>query len=284
MTQTLGQAWRTLRDRLAACGIASAALDARLLVRHVLDLDEMQLIAREGDGFPQEKHAALEAVVVRREQGEPLARILGTQEFYGLSFGLNAATLIPRPETEMLVDHGLGALAHVPTPRILDLGTGTGCIALSLLANSPNATALGIDLAPEALVQARANATALGLSDRFEARQGDWFSSVGDAKFDLIVSNPPYIASAVINTLEIGVRAYDPMGALDGGADGAEPYRIIANDAPGYLRPNGFLILEIGFDQAHIVSALLKAAGFSDIAVSRDLAGHDRMVSARAHK
>lgn len=284
MTQTLGQTWRALRDRLAAAEIGSPALDARLLVRHVLNLSDTQLIAREGDAFPGDKIADLEALAMRREAGEPLARILGTQEFYGLSFGLNAATLIPRPETEMLVDHGLKALADVPSPRILDLGTGSGCIALSLLANSPNATALGVDLAPQALVQAKANALSLGLAGRFEARQGDWFSSVGDVKFDLIVSNPPYIASAVIETLDIGVRAHDPMAALDGGMDGADPYRIIANEAQRYLGHNGLLVLEIGFDQAHIICALLEAAGFSEIAISQDLAGHDRMVSARTHK
>src|SRR5690606_37157381 len=137
--------WRTLRDRLGSVGIDTAALDARLLVRHVMGLDETGLIASEPDPFPAEKAAALDALTLRRLAGEPVARILGVQEFYGLPFGLNAATLIPRPETEMLVDFGRDALKAHPHPRILDLGTGTGCIVLALLANLPNASGVGVD-------------------------------------------------------------------------------------------------------------------------------------------
>jgi len=210
-----------------------------------------------------------------------VARILGVQEFYGLSFGLNAATLIPRPETEMLVDFGIEALNDHPRPRILDLGTGTGCIVLALLANLPNAIGIGVDISPEAIEQARANGFALGLAERFEARQGSWFAPVVGDVFDLIVSNPPYIASAAIESLEAGVKTFDPRAALDGGQDGLDPYRIIAQQAPAHLAPNGALALEIGFDQGHMVTTLIREAGLDAVSLAKDLAGHDRMVTAR---
>ena len=278
---TLGQTWRTLRDRFAAAGIDTAALDARLLVRYLLGLDETGLIASEADPFPHERAPELESLALRRLAGEPVARIRGEQEFYGLCFGLDAATLIPRPETEMLADFGLDALKAHPHPRILDLGTGTGCIVLALLANLTNARGIGVDISPDAVERATANAAALGLAGRFEARQGDWFEPVAGESFDLIVSNPPYIASAVIATLEVGVRGFDPPAALDGGDDGLAPYRIIAGAAPAHLVPDGLLALEIGFDQGHMVDVLLKKAGFDAVSVRRDLAGHDRMVTAR---
>lgn len=280
MSQTIGRTWRLLRDRLADARIDTAPLDARLLVRHVLGLDETALIATEADPFPAGKMAELESLTLRRLSGEPVARIRGMQEFYGLSFGLNTETLIPRPETEMLVDFGLGTLKDHPAPRILDLGTGTGCIVLALLANLPHGRGIGIDISLDAIEQARANAAALGLADRFEARQGDWFTSVAGESFDLIVSNPPYIASAVIETLDAGVKAFDPRVALDGGEDGLDPYRVIARDAPAHLSPNGVIALEIGFDQGHMGFALFKEAGFDAVSVAKDLAGHDRMVTA----
>lgn len=284
MSTSIGRTWRALRDRLSAADIPTAALDARLLTRHALAIDETQLIARETDPFPIKAEALLESLAVRRLAGEPVARIRGVQEFYGFDFGLNAATLVPRPETEMLVDFGLQALRDHAQPRILDLGTGTGCIVLSLLANLPGATGIGVDIAPLALDQAKANAQALGVAERFEAREGSWFGPLEGESFDLIVSNPPYIAHAVIETLEPGVRRFDPPAALDGGADGLAPYRVIARDAGDYLRPGGALALEIGFDQGHMVLALLRQARLSSLLVARDLAGHDRMVTARAQK
>lgn len=283
-SRTLGQTWRALRDRFEAAGIPTAALDARLLVRHVLGLDQTGLIAREAEPWLAERGPALDALAARRLTGEPVARILGVQEFYGLPFGVNAATLVPRPETEMLVDFGLGRLRDHPAPRILDLGTGTGCIVLALLANLSRASGIGIDLSAEALDQARANAESLGVADRFEALAGHWFAPLTGGGFDLIVSNPPYIATGVIKTLAPGVRDFDPMAALDGGPDGLAPYRIIASEAMAYLKPGGALALEIGHDQGHMVKALLKAAGFTDIGVASDLAGHDRMVTGFARK
>lgn len=284
MPQTIGQTWRVIRDRLAVADIPTAALDARLLVRHVLGLDATGLIASETDAFPAARVSDLEGVVLRRLAGEPIARIRGVQEFYGLEFGLNGATLIPRPETEMLVDFGISALGGHAAPAILDLGTGTGCIVLSLLANLADAKGVGVDISAQALDQARANAASLGLSGRFNGLEGDWFSPLGTERFDLLVSNPPYIASATIEMLEPGVKAFDPMAALDGGADGLDPYRIIARNAKAHLVAGGALALEIGFDQGHMVNELLSSEGFCDIAIAKDLAGHDRMVTARAPK
>lgn len=279
MTQTIGQSWRALRDRLGAVGIDTAALDARLLVRHALDLDETGLIAAEREIVPASALERLEALAMRRLSGEPVARIVGVQEFYGLPFALNAATLIPRPETELLVDFGLSHLKSHAAPAILDLGTGTGCIAIALLANLNSATTIAIDLSPEAIAQARANAAQNGVAARFEGRTGNWFDPLTSENFDLIVSNPPYIATDVVGTLEREVSGFDPHLALDGGADGLSPYEIIIAGAFSRLKPGGALAVEIGYDQGDAVTKMFERAGFEAIACTKDLAGHDRMVT-----
>lgn len=281
----IGQIWRAIRDRFAAAGLDNPTLDARLLAQHALRLDATGLILAEADPISPESHAVLDALAARRLAREPVARILGVQEFYGLPFALNGATLVPRPETELLVDFGLEALHGRSAARLLDLGTGTGCIALALLANLPDVQGLGIDLAPEALDQARANAQQLGLAGRFDTRQGDWFAPVGAAeKFDLVVSNPPYIESAVMAGLEPEVLRHDPALALDGGPDGLAPYRVIADGVSRVLAPGGAVAVEIGFNQGDAVAALFAAAGLARVALAKDLAGHDRMVTGWAQK
>ena len=278
---SIGQTWRGLRDRFAATGSPSAALDARLLVRHVLGLDDTQLIAREADPFPQHNEQELAELAVRRIEGVPIARLVGTQEFYGLSFALNSETLVPRPETEMLVDWAVPFLRERAAPRLLDLGTGTGCIAISILDQVQRAKAIGVDIAAGAVAQARANAQSLGVADRFAALEGSWFAPVVGERFDLIVSNPPYIAREVIATLAIDVKHHDPMAALDGGADGLDPYRLIAMQARRHLHGGAAVVLEIGYDQGHIVCELMRTAGFDRVDLHRELAGLDRMVTAR---
>src|SRR5690606_18528247 len=207
-------------------------------------------------------------LIARRLSGEPVARLLGRKEFYGLSFGLNDATLVPRPETEMLVDFGRAALGSVADARILDLGTGTACIALALLAHLPAASALGIDIAPGALSQAQANAAALGLADRFAVREGSWFDPLAPRdRMNVIVSNPPHTGSAVIGTLLPEVRDHDPLAALDGGPDGLAPYRVLAAGLGRHLIPGGVAAFEIGFDQGAAVAALLSGAGLEAVAV-----------------
>lgn len=276
---TRGQLWRQGRDRLAAKAIDTAALDARVLLQFSLGLTQTQLIASETDPVSEGDIATYDALILRRLAHEPVARIRGVQEFYGLEFGLNAATLIPRPETEMLVDFGIDRLKAHPAPNLLDLGAGTGCIGLSLLDNLPKASGTGIDLDPDAVRQMAENARYLGLDGRYTALEGNWFSPVSGAFFDLIVSNPPYITPDVIEGLAPEVALYDPRLALDGGPDGLAPYRIITDGALNHLNPGGTLAFEIGFDQGAAVAALLESAGFARVAVTKDLAGHDRMVT-----
>ncbi len=218
-------------------------------------------------------------MAARRLRGEPVVRILGEKEFYGRPFALGAATLVPRPETEMLVIRGLELLGGKPHRTILDLGTGTGCIAISILAESPSAQGVAVDLAPEALVTAQHNADRHGVEKRLDFRKGPWFEPLqAGESFDLIVSNPPYIASAEIEELAVEVKDHDPRLALDGGPDGLDPYRLIIKDAATWLKPDGAVLVEIGSIQAIAVTALFIQSGFRDVRVHQDLAGLDRVV------
>lgn len=260
-------------------------MDAKLLVGHGLGLTTLELAVRENepvDGAAAERVAAL---LARRKTGESVARIIGHREFYGLAFGLNEATLEPRPETELLVDLALEAL---PTGgHLLDLGTGTGCIPIAILANRPDATGVAVDLSERALQAAQASAERHGVSDRLDLLQGSWFEPLvtpagesGEGMFDLLVSNPPYIASDVVATLAPEVKDFDPRLALDGGPDGLAPYRVISAQATDWLRPGGRVLVEIGYDQGAAVAALFAQSGFRDVAIKKDLNGLDRAVAA----
>lgn len=220
-------------------------------------------------------------MAARRLRGEPVTRILGEKEFYGRPFTLGAATLVPRPETEMLVSRGLELLEGRHHKRVLDLGTGTGCIVISILAESPSAQGVAVDLSPEALVTAQHNADRHGAGKRLSLRQGSWFEPLQPGeRFDLIVSNPPYIASDEIETLAREVKDHDPRLALDGGPDGLEPYRVIIAGAARWLKPDGAVLVEIGSTQAEAVATLFAEAEFHDVRVHQDLAGLDRVVEA----
>jgi len=268
-----------IRDRFEAAGIATAALDARLLAERAFGLDGVQLVANEREPMQPGGEKSLDAYATRRLAGEPVARILGEKEFYGLEFRLNAETLVPRPETELLVDLGLETIKSHKSPHILDLGTGSGCIPISLLVNCKNAHAVAIDINPKALEQAQENANLNGVADEIEFRQGSWFAPLDvDERFDLIVSNPPYIESEVIGSLDREVRLHDPVLALDGGFDGLAPYRIIASMALNHLQPGGAVIVEVGQGQAEIVAEMFVAAGFARREVHDDLAGVARAV------
>ena len=266
------------RDRLAAAGIDSAARDAKILAGFAFGMDALDLARDEHRPVPQDRIEALEALILRRIAREPVARILGHKEFYGLDFGLNAATLVPRPETEQLVDLGIAHLKDLAAPRILDLGTGTGCIAISLLAHLPHAQAVATDISAKALAQAGINAQRHDVAERLDLREGSWFDPVSrDERFDLIVSNPPYIPHAEIAALDLEVRGHDPHMALDGGSDGFEPYRILAAKSPAHLSPSGIVLLEHGTGQWDTVESLFTASGAAHVTKYHDLAGHDRV-------
>ncbi|HEX4762428.1 MAG TPA: peptide chain release factor N(5)-glutamine methyltransferase [Sphingomicrobium sp.] len=277
MSVTFGTAWRRVRDRFRDAGLDTPEIDARYLAEAVLGVSGGDLVRRESDPMPPGAQQRLDAFAERRLAGEPVARILGAKAFYGRDFILNAATLVPRPETELLVTLGMKALRARSHATILDLGTGTGCIAISLLAELPDAQAVGVDFSVEALDAARANAVRHGVGDRLSLAAGSWFDPLGPGEvFDLIVSNPPYIETSVISTLMSEVRDHDPVLALDGGPDGLAAYRTILADAGERLNPGGALILEIGSTQGTAVAGIARANGFLTIALEKDLSGLDR--------
>lgn len=219
----------------------------------------------------------LDGYARRRLAGEPVWRILGEREFWGLPFRLSPATLEPRPDSETVVEAALAAFANRldETIAILDLGTGTGCLLIALLSEFRRARGLGVDLSMEACATARANAALNGVADRVAILQGDWAQGLSE-RFDLVVSNPPYIAAAEIATLPSGVREHDPHLALDGGEDGLTCYRALAAALPGLLAPSGVAILEIGAGQQRDVAAIMTTAGLDALGSRRDLGGHER--------
>jgi release factor glutamine methyltransferase len=270
-----------VRDRFRNGDIDTPELDARLLAEQAFRLDSLALSMAEKTAAPPDAIARLDAFAERRLGGEPVARILGHKEFYGLDFVLTGAVLVPRPETEQLVTLGLEAIARLDAPTILDLGTGSGCIAIALLVNAPKARAVATDLSPEALEVARENAGRHGVLDRLELRAGSWCGPLMAAEaFDLVLSNPPYVETEIIGQLPPEVSEHDPALALDGGQDGLTAYRAIAEAIEGHLRPGGMLLVEIGSEQGLEVGALLSNAGFSSIDIRKDLAGLDRVVVA----
>lgn len=272
---------RAARARLAAGGIDGATLDARLLVEHFSGTSRTDAIADPGREVDANAVAAIDKALERRIAGEPVHRILGFREFYGLRLALSSETLEPRPDTEILVDALLpfvkAVAAREGVCRVLDLGTGTGAIALALLSIEPRAEATATDISGDALATARSNADALGLSDRFTAARSDWFEQIS-GRYHVIASNPPYIASDEIETLQKEVRAFDPLRALDGGTDGLEAYRIIAAQSADHLEPDGIVAVEIGSTQKADVTRLFEQAGFIRFQALADLGGNDRVL------
>ena len=281
MTQTLKQIRRAAESRLREAGVDTPELDARLLVEHALSLTRNDLFTKADSPIPDADADRLRALIERRAAHEPVGRILGHREFWTLDLALNADTLEPRPDTETLVEAVLKAIPDRAAPlRLLDLGTGTGCILLALLAELPNASGLGVDLSPNAVAASAANAERNGLGDRARFQTGNWADGLSE-RFDVVVSNPPYIPSAEIATLAPEVREHDPLRALDGGADGLDAYRIIAAQLPGLLVPGGIAGLEVGQGQAGDVARLLDAAGLAPGGIFKDLGGIERCVLGR---
>lgn len=246
--------------RFRAAGLDSPQTDARLLLAHVLGIDRLSLHADPSAAIPTEQWPLIEAAVQRRLAREPVHRIIGERWFYGRPFEVTPATLDPRPDTETIIDAAKTLFAEQGTSprRILDIGTGTGCILLTLLAEFPGAVGVGTDISTDALAVSPRNAARLGLADRADFRRGPGFAPV-DGQFDLIVSNPPYIPSGDIPNLDPEVRDFDPLIALDGGTDGLAVYRNLCANYSRYLS-TGWFILEVGYDQATSVAELCRAA------------------------
>jgi release factor glutamine methyltransferase len=263
-------------------GSESPGLDAEVLLAHVMGWQRYEVYTRQDEEVGSSDRARLRDLVRRRGEGMPVAYLVGRKEFFRVTLAVSPAVLIPRPDTEEVVVQFLDLLKAHPAPLALDVGTGSGCIALACAERHPAARFLATDISPEALALARANAEALGLADRVEFRLGDLFAPVADAgPFDAILSNPPYIPTAVIPTLEPGVRDYEPRLALDGGEDGLRVVsRLIAEAAP-FLKHGGHLILEIGTAQEHPVREMIAARPEFELAPTiRDAANHPRVIRA----
>jgi release factor glutamine methyltransferase len=266
-------------------GIDTPELDARLLVGHALGLDHAALVTQSRRMLAGNESDAIAALAARRLAHEPVARIVGRKEFWGLPFKLNADTLLPRPETETVVEAALAALEaegrRSQALRIADLGTGTGALLLALLSELPNASGIGTDISSLALECARDNAAALGLSSRASFIACDYGTAL-NGPVDLLVSNPPYVARGDIAVLQPEVRDFDPRRALDGGPDGLDGYRAISSDAGRLLAPNGILAVELGRGQLAAATALFAAAGLAPGAAKHDLSGIFRALILRA--
>lgn len=278
MSETRRGLLKQAGERLAAHGIETAALDARLLFQAASGLRHEDIVAEPDLLVPPDVAARFSVLIERRCKFEPVSRILGTREFYGRSFRVTPDVLDPRADTETLIGAALGLVKGKEPLRILDLGTGSGAIAVTLLAELPGATAVATDLSAAALAVAKGNAEALGVAGRASFVQANWFEGIG-GKFDLIVSNPPYIPLGDIAGLAPDVREFDPSRALDGGPDGLEAYRRLANGAGGHLAPKGHVVLEIGAGQENAVNELFTVQGFARESRHFDLVGHFRCLA-----
>jgi release factor glutamine methyltransferase len=279
---SIGALRRSAATRLREGGVESAESDARVLLAHALGMGDAAILADAKAIAPEDVQRRLEGFVERRLAGEPVARITGRKEFWSRSFRLGPDTLVPRPESETLVEAALVAFPDRNAElRVLDLGTGAGVLLAAILAERPRAWGLGVDRSESALVVARANLAALGLDARASFACGDWGAAL-DGKFELIVCNPPYIAAHEFAGLSREVRAHDPRLALDGGADGLSAYRVIVADLARLLRAQGAAVLELGRGQESAVANLTRDAGLLVAAPARpDLAGIPRALTLR---
>lgn len=278
MTLTIHTLLQNARRELTVAGVDSPALDARILVKHVFGVTDADLIVGADRMASAAEEAQLAALVARRAGGEPVSRILGLREFWGLPFRVTPDVLDPRPDTETVVEAALARLRAKPPASIIDLGTGSGCILIALLHAFPDARGVAVDISPAALAVARENAALNGVADRITFVNARWFDGVAGQKFDLIVSNPPYIPHEDIESLAREVRNHDPILALSGGDDGYDAYRAIISGIKNHAAPGAWAYLEVGFDQGENVARL---AGESNLSVNRiipDIAGIPRAV------
>lgn len=278
---TIGRAVNELTSQFTAAGLDSPRLDARILVGHVANLTPSLLFARSDDVLTPTQAAEIRALGGRRAVHEPVSRILGRREFWGLEFELNEATLDPRPDTETVVSAALALKGMLPpAPKVLDLGTGSGCILIALLSELSDAQGVGIDRDPRAVTAARANAERNGVAARASFREGNWCAGLTET-FEIIVSNPPYIGERERPDLEREVIAFDPPAALFAGEDGLDAYAALIPQARDRLTAQGRLILEIGVTQAEAVESLLSAAGMALESRVPDFSGRVRVLVTR---
>jgi release factor glutamine methyltransferase len=279
MSLTLVKAWTGARDALIRAGVDSPVIDARLLVEAACEVTRLDIVTDPHREISDDQKALLDDYVARRARREPVSRILGRKGFWKIMVGVSAHVLSPRPETEVIVEAALAAFPQYMAFNFLDLGVGSGAIALAILAERPAAKALGVDVSSEALATARENAANLGLDGRLALLRGDWTAGLADASFDLVVSNPPYVKSGDIAGLDPEVREYDPHVSLDGGADGLEAYRVLAPEILRVLKPGAPFMVEIGADQKTEVESLFHKAGAMNVTTILDLSGRDRVVT-----
>ena len=262
--------------------IAEPQREVVLLMGHALKRDRTFIYANPDYRLNAVESILFKAVLRRRAAHEPFQYIVGRQEFYGLEFYVTPDVLIPRPETEILVEAAINEFQDDENCKFLEVGVGSGCISVSILANLPNATALGGDVSYKALVVAGNNAENNGVSKRLDLQLSNVYDSIDDREFDLIISNPPYVADTELDSLQREVRDYEPKAALSGGPDGLDLIRRLVKGAPKLLRPNGMLLIEIGWDQSERVADLLKRQGWKTINMQPDLQGIPRIVVARS--
>ncbi len=273
---TAAVAMATATARLRAAGVPDPARDARLLLAHAASVDASRITLIAPEEIAPEISDRYEHLISLRAVRVPVSHLVGARAFYGRDFKISREVLDPRPETESLIEAALGA----PFERVLDLGTGSGCILVTLLAERVQATGLAVDLSEGACLQASANAVLHGVADRAEIIQSDWFSQV-EGRFDLIVSNPPYLAKDEMNDVAPELALHEPEMALTDGADGLSVYRVIAQQAQGYLTTQGRVLAEMGWQQGAAIRAIFIEAGWAEVAILPDLDGRDRVICAQ---
>ena len=280
---TAGNAIRDAVRRLGQAGVKSPQVDVEWLIADLLSCNRSEIPLHAQTDLTAEDQDLFSRWIERRTRREPLQHILGTANFFGYDFQVSAEVLIPRPETEVLVELALEFLMHLPNPSVFDLGTGSGCIALSLAKRCSKASIIGSDVSREALALARANAVSLVTLDQVEFRHADGLAAFAKGEqMDLILSNPPYIPTAKIDTLEPEVRDHDPRLALDGGADGMQFYRLLANEGQSHLKSGGKLMAEFGDGQAATIVDLFGQADWPSVTTANDLSHQPRILIASA--
>jgi release factor glutamine methyltransferase len=276
---TLVQAWTAARRRLEAAGIEGPVIDARLMLEVAANATRADIVTDPYRVLTPDQIQTLDSFLTRRAAREPVSHILGRKGFWTIELKVTPDVLTPRPDTEVIVDYVLKTLTPDLPVHMLDLGVGSGAILLAILSERVMATGLGVDISSPALEVARENAALMGLTDRAQFLHADWAQGQPDDRYDLVVSNPPYIATGVIATLEPEVREHEPRLALDGGKDGLDAYRKLASEILRVLKPGGLFAIEIGYDQSRPVEALMRHAGAKGVRTLKDLANRNRVVT-----